>query len=181
MRMRTNFSIPFDKALPLLAGLGWAAAFLGWIAAVYFVLDGLHLLREKPVLQTKLSELRQEPSPQVDLPEQPSSEDLAGLRRSLDELNGLGAGEGLSTAALLAQLEQMTPPRVRLLSFQNDRQSGSIQLVAEALNLDDLSRFLAALEKSDRFSGVNLAKQTQGPDGSGNWIQFSVDMTENLE
>ncbi len=182
MRIETNFFHSFDRAgVPVLAGLGWGMALLGLALAVCLLLDGLQLKGENPSLQKRLSELRQEPLQATTQADLPSAEDLAGLRRRLQELNRLDAGEGPSTAELLAQMERMTPPGVRLLSFQNDRESGGVQLVAEAPDLDDLSGFLATLEKSDSFSSVNLSKQTQAQDSSGRWIQFTVDLTENVE
>ncbi len=179
MKIATNFSFPFDRGLPVLVGMGWGAAFLGLALAVGLILDGLRQSQENPALQKKLVELQEEPVTAVSPTDLPSAGDLSDLRRRLEELNRLQAGGGSSVAGLLAQMEKMTPPGVRLLSFQNDRDSGGVQLVAEALNLDDLSRFLERLEKSDNFSSVNLAKQTQAQDGSRNWIQFSVDLTEN--
>ncbi len=181
MRLETNFSHSFDRGLPWLAGLGWGTAFLGLALAVVLALNGLRILRENPTLQKKLSELQRQPLPALAQADLPSEGELSGLRRRLGELNRLEAGRGLSTAGLLAQMERMTPPGVRLSSFQNDRENGGVQLVAEAPDLDNLSRFLAILEKSDDFSSVNLSKQTQAQDGSGRWIQFTVDLTENIE
>ncbi len=178
MRIGTNFSFPFDRGLPVLIGLGWGAALLSLALAVGLVLDGIRLRGENPALQKKVAELRMEPVPAGSSPALPSAGDLFELRRRLGELNGLEAGGGPSVAGLLTRMEKMTPPGVRLLSFQDDRDSGGVQLVAEALNLDDLSHFLETLEKSNDFSRVNLAKQTQAQDGSGNWIQFSVDLME---
>ncbi|SRR5579871_2195052 len=178
MKIGTNFSFPFDRGLPLMVALGWGVALLGLATAFALVVNGLDLNREKPGLEQKLSGLGQEPVAADPGVKAPSADELSGLQGRLRELNGLGAGAGPSTAALLAQMEKMAPPGVRLMSFQNDRESGTVELVAEALSLDDLSRFLETLEKSESFSRVNLAKQTQAPDGSGNWIQFSVDLTE---
>jgi Tfp pilus assembly protein PilN len=178
MRIGTNFSFPLNRGLPALIGLGWGGAILGLALGAGLILDGQHLRQENPVLQKKLAELQGEPVTAVPPADLPSEGDFSDLRRRLGELNRLKAGDGLSVAGLLAHLEKMAPPGVRLLNFQDDRDSGGIQLVAEALNLEDLSRFLETLEKSDRFSRVNLAKQTQSQEGSDHGIQFSVDLTE---
>lgn len=179
MRIETNFSFPFHRCLPVLVGLGWGGAILGLILLMGLILNGLHLRQDNPQLQKKMAELQKEPVMTVSQGDLPSAEDISNLRRHLEELNRLQAGACLSVAELLAKMEKMTPPTVRLLSFQSDRESGGVQLVAQAQNLDVLSRFLETLEKSDIYSRVNLAKQTQAQDRSGNWIQFSVDLTES--
>ena len=180
MRVSTNHSFPFDRFLPVLAGLGWALALLGLGTAVWLGLSGSQMRAQAPGLAKSLEEAQKAPRP-PEVKSFPRTAELSGLKTRLEALNRLGAGGGPSTVALLAGLEKSTPPGVRLVSFQEDRDTQVVQVVAEALSLDKLSRFLENLERSDAFTRVNLTKQAQVADGQTNWIQFSVDLAGSAE
>lgn len=181
MRITTNFSFPFDRILPALVGLGWGGAALGLVLAAGMCLSGASLRARIPHLRQSLKDPSQAISPIPEPAGMPSTVELSDLRDRLAALNRLGMGGGPSTCHLLARLEGLIPPGVRLASFQNDLDTGGIQLVAESRDLEDLSRFLETVEKDDGFSKVNLTKQVQVPGVDGNWIQFSIDLTGGPE
>jgi Tfp pilus assembly protein PilN len=178
MRLRTNFSFPFEKLIPLLTGLGWLGAGAGLFLALIMAAGAFQFHRENPGLKDDLEQLQKNPVAQSNGGPQPSADELENLRRRLKGLNSLQAGGGPSVTSLLAGLEAILPPGARLLSFQQDQVSGEVQLVVEAPGLEDLSRFLAALESDSSFSKVTLTKQSQSQGEKGNWIQFSVDLME---
>ncbi|HTC19427.1 MAG TPA: PilN domain-containing protein [bacterium] len=178
MRLRTNFSFPFEKLIPALTGLGWLGAVAGFFMAVVMAAGALQFQRENPGLKDELDQLQKNPVTESPRESQPSVDELDGVRRRLKDLNSLHAGGGASVTSLLAGLESILPPGARLLSLQQDQVSGEVQLVVEAPGLEELSRFLAALESDNSFSKVTLTKQSQSQGEKGNWIQFSVDLME---
>jgi hypothetical protein len=178
MRLKTNFSFPLEKLVPLLTGLGWLAAGAGFFLAAVMAAGALQYQRENPGLKEDLEQLQKNPVAQSPQGPMPSADELESLRRRLKDLDSLHAGGGPSVTSLLAGLEAVLPPGARLLSFQQDQVSGEVQLVVEAPGLEELSRFLAALENDGSFSKVTLTKQSQSQGEKGNWIQFSVDLVE---
>jgi hypothetical protein len=179
MKLNTNFSFSFNSLIPTLVSMGWGISLLGVFFAVAIAGSALRFTHENPQLQTDLEKLSKAPMVVPSKTSLPSSDNLDDLRRHLKGLNSLQAGGGRSVASLLARLEDTLLPSTRLLSFQQDQQTGEIQLVVEALNLEDLSKLLAALETDTDFSKVTLTKQSQSQNGQANWIQFSVDLIEN--
>jgi hypothetical protein len=180
MKFRTNFSFPFDAQLRWIAGLAWSTAALALLTAAFLVLGALHLKSGTPALADTWAQLSKTPppTPSVSLP----AGELESLRRDLKELNGLDAGEGSSTTSLLARLERLMPTGVRLSSFQQDLSQGNIHLVVESARMENLSKFLEALEKDGSFSSVNLTKQTQtqAVRGGANQTQFFLELTDGL-
>jgi len=158
---------------------GWGLFVVGVLLSAVLIESALGFAHENPQLQTDLEKSTKTPiilSSNIPLP---TNEELENLRRRLKGLNSLQAGGGRSVSSLLTRLEEILLPGTRLLSFQQDQQSGEIQLVVEALNLEDLSKLLAVLETDPDFSKVTLTKQSQSQNGRANWIQFSVDLIEN--
>ncbi|GEM_PF-2208720 len=180
MKLNTNFSFSFNRLIPILVVTGWGIFIIGVLLSVAIVESALRFNRENPQLQSDLEKFNKIPvslsSKNISLP---TNEELEDLRRHLKGLNSLQAGGGRSVSSLLTCLEAILLPGTRLLSFQQDQQSGEIQLVVEALNLEDLSKLLAVLETDTDFSKVTLTKQSQSQNGRTNWIQFSVDLMEN--
>jgi hypothetical protein len=181
MKFWTNFSYSYERFIPGLIGLGWGIGMLGLLYVFCLVFSALHFWRENPGLKTTLENLQKNPIVIPAMSSLPSPKDLEDLSRHLNELNSLGGSGGPSVSSILSRLENLLPVGARLLSFQNDQTTGEIQLVVEAGNLDELSKFLASLENASGFSKVTLTKQTQAADGQGNWIQFSVEMVGGVE
>ncbi|MGH7739111.1 MAG: PilN domain-containing protein, partial [bacterium] len=157
-------------------GVGWGTSLLGLGLGLWLVFNGAALRTENPLLQKDLARFEKEPISRIMPKDMPTTKDFSNLRERLTLLNGLGAGAGDSLGQTLARLESLMPPGVRMVSFQSDRESGEIELTAEARSLDEMSGFLAALEKSEYFSKVSLSKQNQSASGEGNWVQFSLDI-----
>ena len=178
MKIRTNFSFPFGQWIPGLAALGWLTAAAGFFLALVLAAGGFAFLRGNPGLKNDLEQLRKNPVVEDHSSSLPSADELENLRRRLKGLNALQAGQGPAVTTLLSGLEGLLPTGARLLSFQQDQDSGEVQLVVEASSLEELSRFLAALENDASFSKVTLTKQSQSQGEKGNWIQFSVDLVE---
>src|SRR5580658_1544048 len=118
MRLRTNFSFPFEKLIPALTGLGWLGAVAGFFMAVVMAAGALQFQRENPGLKDELDQLQKNPVTESPRESQPSVDELDGLRRRLKDLNSLHAGGGASVTSLLAGLESILPPGARLLSLQ---------------------------------------------------------------
>jgi Tfp pilus assembly protein PilN len=179
MRLQTNFSFPLDRLVPFLTVFFGGAAVLALIGALALVGSALGLRKENPDLKMTLEDLRKIPLAAVDPSTLPSAQQEKNLKRHLADLNALQAGRR-SPLFHLARLEELLPAEARLLSFQDDVDTGEIQLTVEALSLEDLSRFMAVLEKDGVFTKVTLTKQSQSQGMKGNWIQFSLDMVGNL-
>ncbi|HXL73969.1 MAG TPA: PilN domain-containing protein, partial [bacterium] len=130
--------------------------------------------RENPGLKTTMEDFRKNPIETVKLT-LPSAQEEKDLKRRLSALNALQAGSQ-SPLFHLARLEGLLPADARFLNFQDDLESNEIQLVVEAMSLEDISRFMAALEKDRTFSKVTLTKQSESQGTKGNWIQFSLEM-----
>jgi Tfp pilus assembly protein PilN len=178
MKLQTNFSFPFDQLALALALLGWGTAVLGLLWAVAMGWGVLQFMRETPQLKDTLEQIQENHVTPPQPASMPSPQELDDLKKHLKGLNALEVGGGRQVSSLLAGLENLLPGGARLLSFQQDQRSGEVQLVVEALSLEDLSQFLAALERDSFFSKVTLTKQSRSQGKSGNWIQFSVDLSE---
>jgi hypothetical protein len=93
---------------------------------------------------------------------------VAALRSRLDRpeataklneiefLNGLIARKDLSWTRLFANLEEMLPDSVHLVSLRPDVQNGSITLHLDLVgrSIADVSKFIEALERSPEFEKV---------------------------
>jgi hypothetical protein len=180
MKLRTNFSVPFDARLPWMAGLVWGVAALALVAAGFLVLGALRFKSEIPGLADAWAHMEKEPPPVSSAPPVPAGE-LENIRRDLKALNALEAGGGRAAFSLLARLERLMPPGARLLSFQQDLSLGEIHLVVESAHIGDLLKFLEALEKDGSFSRVNLVKQAQTQGGQGvHRIRFFLELSDGL-
>lgn len=174
MKLQTNFAFPFDRFIPALTFFLLSVAFLGLLGAVVLTGDALRLYRENPELKITMEALRKNPIETVKLA-LPSAQEERDLKRRLSALNKLQAGSR-SPLFHLARLEGLLPADACLLNFQDDLDTNEIQLVVETMSLEDISRFMAALEKDKTFSKVTLTKQSQSQGTKGNWIQFSLEM-----
>ena len=178
MRLRTNFSFPFNSLVPWLMGAGWGAAVLGIFLAANLVSSAVRFNRENPGLKEELDGLRRNPPARSTAVPSPSAGELDELRGRLRGLNSLGAGSGKPVSSILSIVERLLPPDARLLSFQQEQPTGEIQLAVESSGLEGLSKFLTSLEGEKGFSKVELTKQSRVQEKSGSWIQFSIDLTE---
>lgn len=174
MKFQTNFTFPLGKLAPTLAASAWGGFGLALLLGLLMVWTGARDRGDIPSLEKQLKESREAPRSKPSGLPQPSEGELSNLKTELRDFNALSAGGGDSALSSLVRLETLLPPGVRLASFQQDQQTGHIQLVAEALNLETLSQLLSALEGDGAFTGVNLVKQGRG--GQDNLIQFSVEM-----
>ncbi len=174
MKFQTNFTFPLGKLAPALAASAWGGFFLALLLGFCMVWTGARERGEIPALEKQLKESQAAPQAKPSGLPQPSEGELSGLKIQLRDFNALSAGSGEPAFPTLVRLESLLPPGVRLASFQQDQQTGQIQLVAEAFSLETLSQFLTALEGDGGFTGVNLVKQGRG--GQDNLIQFSVEM-----
>jgi len=176
MKITTNFSFPYHRLVSGFAGIGWGLILLALSFGAFLIISTSRYQKEDPGLKADLETLNHLPAVELKPSLVPSAGDLNNLKGRLNKLNAMQAGTGRSLASLLARLEKLIPPGARLLSFQGDQGTLEIQLTVEAENLDDLSKFLSALENDGSFYKVNLTKQSRNSNDKKNWVQFSVDM-----
>lgn len=176
MKITTNFTFPYHRLVSVLVGLGWSLVLLAVGLGAFLVVSASHFRNENPGLTKKLQEINRAPAIETKTVLMPSADNLDNLKSRLKGLNAMDVGMGRSLASVLARLEKLLPGGARLLSFQGDQSTQEIQLMVEAENLDDLSKFLSALENDSSFSKVNLTKQSRSANDKKTWVQFSVDM-----
>lgn len=179
MRLRTNFSLPFGRTAVFLAALGWGTALSAAAAGAWMVLDAFQAKREIPSLEEKLAALRGEPQDPAGRVEAPSEGEAGKLKSRLERLNLLKAGNGRASSTLLARLEGRLPERARLASLRYERRTGGLQLTVESGGQEDLSGFLADLEKDPLFGKVRLLQQSQPGKEDGGVVKSSLEMVEN--
>jgi Tfp pilus assembly protein PilN len=94
-------------------------------------------------------------------------------------LNGLIARKDLSWTRLFANLEEMVPDSVHLVSLRPDvGQNGAVTLHLEvvARSIADVSRFIEALEKSPEFENVIVSVEQKEPSAA---TDVNISLTAN--
>ena len=91
--------------------------------------------------------------------------------------NGILNRDSFRWTALLDQMEQVVPGKVKIQSISPDHEKRMVRISCVAKNLKDMKRFLDNLIKSKKYSDVLLLDQAIGKsDGSKAGLQFSVEL-----
>jgi hypothetical protein len=176
MRIVTDFAPTRINLVPtlLITTMILGAVLVVW--TVRLVAITYDLRSETHVLQQRLPKLDERLAAQPAPSDLPSSQELAALRRRVAAVNAQIAGYGMSVSALLIKLESMLPDQAIILSLQQRRREGEIQMQVEAPNTEPLTLFLSRLEKDPQFAEVQLVRQVQARDRPG--IQFELRLKE---
>jgi Tfp pilus assembly protein PilN len=175
MKITTNFVRPAQHAVkPVAAGL-WLSALALAAGSAWLVNDGASLRKELPDLQQRLARIEKSghgaPVQAVRLP---PAQELAETRERVARINAAAQTKGISTQALLAELEVQLPPQAWLVSFHHRAAEGEAVLVAAAASDEPLSGFLLKLEHDPLFEEAMLVRELQ-PSGAGKTgVQFEI-------
>lgn len=173
MKISTNFvSTRPGIARPLIAGLlGLALLSLALIA--WLLHDAASLRTELPQLRKRLlnveANAQTAPQPPADTP---TSKELSDTRNRVIAVNAATKTRGMSTVALLSELEKLLPAQAWLISLHHRAADGEVMLVAAAPSAPPLSDFLLQLERDPKFAEVLLLRESQG--GSGTDVQYEI-------
>lgn len=177
MNNTINFARPVGGLAPWLAlGFGVLALAMAVILVGLFV-SAQELRAARPALEKQLQELRnrQSEATQVALPGEAK---MAALKSRVAVMRDL-AGNASSLSLLLQRLEAQLPEHAYLLELRYKKQPvAHIEALAEARDVEPLTRFLLKLEQDKYFGEVLLARQAQRTSGGVKWIQFDIRLKE---
>lgn len=157
----------------------WGVVLAILVCTTLLASNVLMLRAEQPELAARLVQLTEQMKTDKPAMSLPPVAELSSVRERVRELNALGSSRGWPISTLLARIERWLPDRVYLVSLQQRRRSGEIQLVAESTSAEALTAFLLKLEKEIHFTEVLLVRQGRRH-GPGDAIQFEVRMRERL-
>lgn len=176
MRIATNFAMARINLAPTLLVVIVIAGLIFAVSILWFVAITLDLWAETNALQQRLPKLEERLAAQPASTELPTSQELATLRRRVASINAKIAGYGMPVSVLLAKIETLLPDQAIVLSLQQRRREGEIQMQVESSNTEMLTLFLSRLEKDPQFAEVLLVRQSQARDRAG--IQFELRLRE---
>ncbi len=173
MKITTNFVGPAQRAVkPLIAGL-WAAALAFAGGAIWLLAEGVSVRSELPELQQRLArveKLAQDAS--VKGTPLPPAQQLAQTRERVMRINAVAQSKGLSTGALLSELEAQLPRDAWLVSLHHRATEGQAVIMAAAASDEPLAGFLLKLERDPLFEQAMLVRELQPAGKAG--VQFEI-------
>lgn len=176
MKIETGFVPPLRSILGVLLTVVWTFA-------IALAAGGGWLLRDASVREPEIESLRERlaslEQSRTNLPNDlPSVQELTDLKQRVGLLRELGGPAAGTFSSVLAELEALLPDSVRLVNLHYLVRDRSVELTAESSGAEPLTRFLLALERSARFSGVMLARQAQRDGAAGKTVQFEIRLKE---
>lgn len=164
MKITTNFVRPAQRAVkPVAAGL-WLTALAFTAGAAWLLADGIGLRGELPELQQRLARMEQlAQGASVPVTQLPPAKVLAETRDRVARINAAAQTKGLSTGALLAELEAKLPAEAWLVSLHHRASEGQAVIVAAAASDEALAGFLLKLERDPLFEQAMLVRELRQP------------------
>lgn len=178
MKLSTSFVTPVARVvIPMVAGL-WAAALAMVIVAVLLVQQAWTMRQQVPEMRDRLAQIDVRMDELKAKDSGPSIVELEGIKQRVMAINALTGIRGWPAPIMLAQLEQMLPDSVYLVSLNHKLKDGEVHLLAESRDAVALTGFLKRLEKEPHFSEVMLVRQAQRDSQGNHAIQFQVRLKE---
>ena len=173
---RTNFaSGAYDRARLINAAL-YAAAAAALVLAGVSVWWASDDRRETAAMQGNVDRVRQQSAQLREelqrlgfSPDDPGA--VADLAKRVADVNQILEQKTFSWTTLLNDLEAAVPRNISISSISPELKSGVVALNGTALTLQDLAKFLIALEQSDRFTEVFLQRQKTAENER---VEFSI-------
>jgi len=176
---RTNFASGAVDRARLLNGILYVTALLGLLLAGASVWSAFDTRRDAGAMQENRARVRQQSARlRAELQSAGFSSDdsgaVADLAKRVAIVNQIIEQKAFSWTTFVSDLEALVPTSVSIASIHPDLKDRVVTLQGTALNLQGLTSFLIALERSTRFENVFLSQQKAGEEGV---VEFSIRCT----
>lgn len=173
MKIDTNFVVAPQPTVRLLQVLGWLAASVLLLLALWLLVDGYALRTEMPDLRERVARLAvADPPAAAQL--LTTEQELARTRERVARLNALARTAAVPSAVLLREIETLLPAEAWLVRWHYRAADGALSLVAAAPRAEPLSVFLARLERSPWVEQALLLREAQAAERDGSRVQFEI-------
>ena len=174
MKISTNFVRPVQRAVTPIAVAMWIAA-AGFAGGAWWLLgEAAELRKDLPQLRQRLERVEKGNIAVAAKKQLPPAQDLADTRKRVAKINSATQTKGLTTSALLTELETQMPREVWLISIHHRAAQGEVVLVASATSADPLSAFLLKLERDPLFEEAMLMRELQSTGNAQPGMQFEI-------
>jgi Tfp pilus assembly protein PilN len=174
MKISTNFVRPLPRLVQPLTIALWTAALVCAAAAWLLLRDAANLRADLPHLRQRLANVQAGSHAVVTgLQPAPSAQVLAETRNRVAAVNAATQTRGITTLALLTELENLLPAQAWLVSLHHRATDGEVMLIVAAASPAPLSNFLLKLERAPQFAEVLLLRESQAAGGNPN-VQYEI-------